>query len=146
MEGCEFIVKPNLIFSPCSVKLFVKKDIEAIGVKLQVNNLKLTFIKMSKSPNRNEDTFLLKLENLLMDLTRQKKFILIREFKILTLYPQKELNKKQFFDWYMMFGLNFLAVDNLVHIFITSTSKQMHQNQIIHISHCAMYIPSMFQS
>lgn len=70
MEACEFIVKPNLTFSPCSVKLFVEKDIEAI--KFQANNSKLTFIKMYKSLIGNDGAFFSKLEKLLMDRTWQK--------------------------------------------------------------------------
>lgn len=50
MEGCEFIVKQNLTFSPYSVKLFVEKDIEAIGVKLHANNSKLKLIKCISLP------------------------------------------------------------------------------------------------
>lgn len=57
MEGCGFIVKQNLTFSPCSVKLFVEKDIEANGVKLQANNSKLTFIIKYKSSNGNDESF-----------------------------------------------------------------------------------------
>lgn len=61
MEGCEFNVKQNLTFSPYSVKLFVEKDIEANGVKLQGDNSKLTFIKKYKSSNGNKTSFIFKI-------------------------------------------------------------------------------------
>lgn len=51
---------------------------------------------MYKSPNRNDEAFISKLENLLMDRICQKKFILIREFKIDALPPKRAQQKAIF--------------------------------------------------
>lgn len=116
--GVAIFVKHNLIFSPCSVA--VEKDIEAVGVKLQTNNSKLTVIGINKSLNGNKEVFFSNLQNVLTDLAHHnQKFILMGDFNFDTLTPNSP-STKCFVYILRLFGLE-LSVNSPMRV--TSTSQ-----------------------